>query len=103
MLTIAIGNAAANTIPRGCMTNPKACWSDELERKSKECDEARAKCHESTEAAHEYVKVRDEFTKACTDAKIATWHSFVEGIDSRTNPSKIWNVIGGFGGLKSKY
>ena len=101
-LTHAILKAAEGTIPLGMRTKPKAFWNNDLENMSKTCDEARTKCHESAASANVYVEARKEFTKACSDAKTEAWHSFVENIDSRTNPSKIWNLIGGLDGRKSK-
>ena len=95
-LTFAFVKSSEKCIPRGLRIKVKAFWNDELEKLSKECDDTRAKCHESTEKAEEYVKARDGFTKACSDTKTESWRSFVEGIDSKTDPSKVWNVIGGW-------
>ena len=101
-LTHAIVKAAEGTIPRGMRTKTKAFCNNYIEKMSRECNEARSKCHESTEHANRYIEAREEFVKACSDAKTEAWQSFVEGIDSRTNPSKIWNVIGFLDGRKSK-
>ena len=101
-LTYAFIKSAEKCIPRGLRTKVKAFWDDELEKLAKESDEARARCQESTEKANEYITARDQFTKACSDAKTASWRSFVEGIDSKTDPSKVWNVIGGLDGRKTK-
>jgi len=101
-LTYALVKSAEKCIPRGLRTKVKAFWNEELEMLAKEADDARAKCQESTEKAQEYITARDGFTKACSDAKTASWRSFVEGIDSKTNPSKVWNVIGGLDGRKTK-
>ena len=101
-MTYAFVKSAEKCIPRGLRTKVKAFWNDELDRLSKECDDSRAHCHESEEKADEYVQARDGFTKACTEAKTNSWRAFVEGIDSKTDPSKVWNVIGGLDGRKTK-
>ena len=98
----AVYKAASVAIPRGLRVDAKPFWSDELEAKSKECDAARVKAHVSPEDAESFMQKRKEFDKLSIEEKSRSWHSFVEGIDSKTNPSKLWNVIRGLDGKRSK-
>ena len=101
-ITYAIMRAAEASIPRGLRIDPKPFWNAELEAKAKECNMARERAHVSTEEAEQFKQRRKEYDIACTKEKKKAWHDFVEGIDSKTNPSKVWNVIGGLDGRKSK-
>ena len=98
----AITTAAQESIPRGNRTNPKPFWNEELEKKSKESDEARLNAHISSQHADTYVQKRKDFDHACTEEKTKSWRSFVEKIDSKTDPSKVWKTIAGLDGRNSK-